>query len=114
MTLKPVCIGQWSACVPRLRKLACTADLVRIDEGVGARYKVHEDRTQLRILCKRIQAMVEDGVYELAPDVVSLEILGLEEPPAAGFVALESLLGGNGMSWPTVRCGIALQTDGAD
>ena len=37
--------------------------------------------------------MVESGIYELAPDVTSLEILGLEEPSASGFVALESLLG---------------------
>jgi hypothetical protein len=36
--------------------------------------------------------MVESGLYELAPDVTSLEILGLEEKPSTGFVALESLL----------------------
>ncbi len=38
--------------------------------------------------------MVESGIYELAPDVTTLEILGLEEPAASGFVALESLLAG--------------------
>jgi len=36
---------------------------------------------------------VESGIYELAPEVASLEILGLEEKSAAGFVALESLIG---------------------
>jgi hypothetical protein len=40
-----------------------------------------------------LRALVENGIYELAPDVTSLEILGLEEPSATGFVALESLLG---------------------
>jgi hypothetical protein len=32
-------------------------------------------------------------MYEFAPDVISLEILGLEEPTPVGFVTLESLLG---------------------
>jgi hypothetical protein len=32
-------------------------------------------------------------VYEFAPDVGSLEILGLAEPSSGGFVALENLLG---------------------
>jgi hypothetical protein len=32
-------------------------------------------------------------MYELAPDVTSLEILGLEEPAPVGFVTVESLLG---------------------
>ena len=40
-----------------------------------------------------LRSMMESGVYESAPDVVSLEILGLDEPTATGFVALESLVG---------------------
>jgi len=32
-------------------------------------------------------------MFEVAPDVTSLEILGLEEPTPVGFVTLESLLG---------------------
>ena len=35
--------------------------------------------------------MVEEGVYEYAPDVTSLVILGLEGQPSSGFVTLESL-----------------------
>jgi hypothetical protein len=35
---------------------------------------------------------VENGLYEIAPDIISLEILGLEEPSSTGFVALDSLL----------------------
>jgi hypothetical protein len=42
---------------------------------------------------KDLRAIVEDCVYEFAPDVTTLEILGLEEPVPNGFVALESLLG---------------------
>jgi Fe-S cluster biogenesis protein NfuA len=77
---------------PRLRKLACSAELLRIDAGV-----VHVQLTTTGHTCgsstKDLRAIVEDSVYEFAPDVVSLAILGLEEPSAAGFVALESLMG---------------------
>jgi hypothetical protein len=36
--------------------------------------------------------MVEGGVYDLAPDLTSLTILGAEDEPSSGFVPLESLL----------------------
>jgi hypothetical protein len=35
---------------------------------------------------------VEERVYDMAPDLVSLEIIGQEVEPASGFVSLESLL----------------------
>jgi len=38
--------------------------------------------------------MVEEAIYGGAPDTTSLVVEGLEEKPASGFVALESLLGG--------------------
>ena len=51
---------------------------------------------------------MEEGVYELAPDVASLEILGLEEPLESGFVALESLLGHSTRGQPlTMRHALA-------
>jgi Fe-S cluster biogenesis protein NfuA len=77
---------------PRLRKLSCAIELVEIRDG----------SVQLRLAVaghgcgsstKDLQALVEEGVYEFAPDVTSLDILGLETPAAVGFVALESLLG---------------------
>lgn len=75
---------------PRLRKLACIAELVRVVEGV----------VQVRVTTghscgsstKDVKAIVEEGVYEFAPDVTSLEIVGLVEPSPSGFVALESLV----------------------
>ena len=80
--------------LPRLRKLSCNAEFVRIDESV-----VHLRVTTTGHSCGsstgEIRAIVEDVVYEFAPDVVALEILGLDEPSSSGFVALESLLGQN-------------------
>ena len=77
---------------PRLRKLACTVELVRVDEGV---VQVHLATSghSCGSSARDLRSIVEDGIYELAPDVTSIEILGLEEPTPVGFVALESLLG---------------------
>lgn len=77
---------------PRLRKLGCSAELVRIDDG-AAQVRVTTSSHSCGSSARDMRAIVEEGVYEFAPDVASLEILGLEEPSASGFVALESLIG---------------------
>jgi Fe-S cluster biogenesis protein NfuA len=77
---------------PRLRKLSCTVELERVQEN-----RVHVRLTTSGHGCGSsagdLRSIVEDVMYEFAPDVTSLEIAGLEEPTPAGFVALESLLG---------------------
>ncbi len=96
---------------PRLRKLSCSVDLAGIAEGA-----VHVRVTAAAHGCgsssKDIQAIVEEGIYELAPDVASLEILGLEEPSNSGFVALESLIGHSVVA--PAHNAHSLTTDGAD
>ncbi len=77
---------------PRLRKLACNIELARVDEG-NVQIQLAKAGHSCGSSSNDLKAIVEDGVYEFAPDVVSLEILGLEEPAASGFVALESLVG---------------------
>lgn len=96
---------------PRLRKLACTAELVQASaEAVQVRL------TTTGHSCgssnKDLQAIVEDCVYEFAPDVISLEILGLEEPSPTGFVTLESLLGHSLVA--AAPNGHLLRTEGGD
>ena len=54
-----------------------------------------------------MRAIVENGIYELAPDVGSLEILGLEEPTSTGFVALETLAAGAARNGNAVLAGDA-------
>jgi Fe-S cluster biogenesis protein NfuA len=78
--------------LPRLRKLSCNAELVRVDEGV-VQLQVNTSGHSCGSSAKDVRAIVEDVVYEFVPDVVALEILGLDEPSSSGFVALESLLG---------------------
>jgi Fe-S cluster biogenesis protein NfuA len=79
---------------PRLRKVSCSADLVHIQEGV-VRVRVTTSDHSCGSSTNDVRAIVEEGVYELAPDVASLEILGLEERSNSGFVAIESLVGLN-------------------
>ena len=77
---------------PRLRKLACSAELAQIDEA-GAHVRVTRPDHLCASSAQEVRAVIEEGVYEFAPDVSAIEILGLEEPSSAGFVALESLMG---------------------
>ena len=75
---------------PRLRKLDGEVDLVSVRDGAL--------QIQLRIsghvhgsTTKKLRAIVEESIYDLAPDLTSLEILEPEES-ASGFVSLDSLL----------------------
>lgn len=96
---------------PRLRKVSCSADLLHISEG-AVQIHVTTSGHSCGSSTKDVRAIVEEGVYELAPDVVSLEILGLEEPSPSGFVALESLMGHHLMA--ASHAVPALRTEGAD
>jgi Fe-S cluster biogenesis protein NfuA len=77
---------------PRLRKLSCSVDLAGIVEG-AVQIRVTTSGHSCGSSTKDVRAIVEEGIYELAPDVASLEFFGLEEPSASGFVALDSLIG---------------------
>jgi Fe-S cluster biogenesis protein NfuA len=76
---------------PRLRKLSCAIDLVSIDEGV-VRLHLAKSGHSCGSSTNELRGLVENGVYEIAPDITALEILGLEDPSSSGFVALDSLL----------------------
>ncbi len=47
-----------------------------------------------------VQATIEGAMYEAAPDLTSLVVEGLEEPPRSGFVAVETLLAASPASLP--------------
>ena len=96
---------------PRLRKLSCGVDVARIEEG-AVQLRVTTSGHGCGSSTKDVRAIVEEGIYELAPDVASLEILGLEEPTASGFVALESLMGHRLQA--AAHNAHSLVTDGAD
>lgn len=75
---------------PRLHKLDGEADLVSVRDGalqVRLRISGHVHGSTT----KKLKAIVEEAVYEAAPDLTSLEILEPEES-SSGFVPLDSLL----------------------
>ena len=77
---------------PRLRKLSCTVELEHVHES-SVRVRLITSGHSCGSSAGDIRSIVEDGIYEFAPDVTTLEIAGLEEPTPVGFVTLESLLG---------------------
>jgi len=77
---------------PRLRKLACTIELENVQEG-AVQVRLATSGHNCGSSTQDLRSIVEEGMFDFAPDVTSLEILGLEEPTPAGFVTLESLLG---------------------
>jgi len=77
---------------PRLRKLSCAIELESIDEA-AVRIRLAIASHSCGSSTKDIRTIVEDAVYEFAPDITTLTLLGLDEPAPTGFVSLESLLG---------------------
>ena len=76
----------------RLRKLSCAIQLLAAENGV-VRVQLEKGGHSCGSSAHELRTIVENGIFELAPDVTSLEILGLQEPSSTGFVALETLAG---------------------
>jgi hypothetical protein len=74
----------------RLRKLNYAVELVHVEDG-AVRLRIELSGHACGSTTANIRLMIEEGVYEYAPDVTSLTILGLDDHPSSGFVALESL-----------------------
>jgi hypothetical protein len=75
---------------PRLRKFDCSVERVEVRDGVV--------ELQMKLANpahgshgRNVRPIVEEAIYNMAPDLTSLTILGLDEG-ASGFVPLESLL----------------------
>lgn len=74
----------------KLRKAGAEAELIAT-EGGNVRVQVRIDQHTCGSTARTVQSMIEDAMYEAAPDLKSIVIDGLEKPVAAGFVALGSL-----------------------
>jgi hypothetical protein len=73
----------------RLRKFDGEVDLVSILDGaIQLRLRTSGNA---RGSAKNMRSIIEEAIYDLAPDLSSLTILGLDEG-TSGFVPLESLL----------------------
>ena len=91
---------------PRLRKLDSKVELVSLHDG-AVQLQLRTTGHVHGSAAKNLRSIIEEGVYELAPDLASLTILGLEDEGASGFVPLENL-----MKYPAAAH--ALATTGAE
>ena len=76
----------------KLHKMGAEAELIGTENG-NVRVQVKIDHHACGSTAHTVQTMLEDGIYEAAPDLKSIVIDGLEKPPASGFVALGTLQG---------------------
>jgi len=76
---------------PRVRKHSSEVALLGISDG-AVRVRIHTSGHVCGSTGNTVKSIVEECIYDLAPDLISLEILGPEEPASSGFVSLESLM----------------------
>lgn len=77
---------------PQLRKHGSSVEIVGIEAG-AVRLRIEVGEHSCGSTAKSVQMIVEQAVYDAAPDVVSLTVEGTDGKAASGFVALEALLG---------------------
>jgi NifU-like domain len=75
----------------KLRKFDSEVELVGIRDG-AVELRLHTSGHACGSTTKNIKSIVEEGIYEMAPDLASLTILEPEAESASGFVPLQSLL----------------------
>lgn len=75
----------------RLRKHDATVDLISIQEGV-VQLRLQTTGHACGSTTRNLRSIVEESIYDLAPDLTSLTILDSEDESASGFVSLDNLL----------------------
>jgi Fe-S cluster biogenesis protein NfuA len=81
---------------PQLRKQGCEIELLGVNDGV-IRLHVETGSHTCGSTAKTVQTMIEEAMYDAAPDLTSLFIEGFEEKPATGFVAIDKLMAGGSL-----------------
>jgi len=82
---------------PQLRRDGATIELLALDES-EVRIKVTPGAHACGSTTNSLRTLVEDAVYEAAPDIASLTVEGLDGKPATGFVSLDKLGGQNAVA----------------
>lgn len=91
----------------KLFKMGAVAKLFSVNDG-AVRLHVTIEGHGCGSTSKTAKAMLEEAMYEAAPDLISVTVEGLEEPAASGFVGLEKLMGSS------VGSRTELRSDGND
>ena len=82
---------------PRLLRDGAAIELLRCQDG-EVRIRVTPGAHACGSTTNALRSLVEDAVYEAAPDIASLTIEGLDGKPATGFVSLDKLSGQNAVA----------------
>jgi Fe-S cluster biogenesis protein NfuA len=90
----------------KLSKMGTEAELLSVTGG-EVRLRMKSDGHACGSTAHSMRAMVEEEIYDAAPDLTSLAIEGLEEKSASGFVEVERLLGTSRGSFPQSPIGSA-------
>lgn len=77
----------------KLRKYNSEVELLSMNEG-AVQLKIHASTSghACGSTAKTVQLLVEESIYDQAPDLASLEILGPDDEVSSGFVSIDSLL----------------------
>ncbi|HLJ90181.1 MAG TPA: NifU family protein [Candidatus Angelobacter sp.] len=75
-----------------LKRQGATMSLLSLDAG-AVRILLQPGEHTCSSSTDSLRTVVEEAIYEAAPDIASLSIEGLERQSASGFVPLEQLLG---------------------
>jgi hypothetical protein len=79
----------------QLRKLDAKVEYLSMQEG-NVRLRLHTSGRASGHACgsttKNLQAIVEESMYEMAPDLASLEIVTPQDEPSSGFFPLAGLM----------------------
>jgi Fe-S cluster biogenesis protein NfuA len=96
---------------PTLRKHGSEVGVISMEAG-AVRLRVGVGEHSCGSTAKTVKAIVEQAIYDAAPDIASLTIEGADGKAASGFLALDALLGAGGNSGLTPA--MAMAKDGGN
>ena len=76
----------------KLHKMGAEAKLISVNGG-EVRVRVRVEGHGCGSTTRSVEKTVEEAMYEAAPDLTSLILEGLDEPPDSGFISVDKLLG---------------------
>jgi len=80
--------------LPKLQRSGGELEVLVIDND-AVRLRLSLTGNSCGSTAATLKAMVEEAIYEAAPDIGSIVVEGLDGKPAGGFVSLDKLLAGN-------------------
>jgi Fe-S cluster biogenesis protein NfuA len=79
--------------LPKVQRGGGELEVLDINNS-GVRLRLSVSAHSCGSTANTLKSMVEDAIYEAAPDVGSVVIEGLDDKPSNGFVSLDTLLAG--------------------